>query len=246
MDVFPNLFKLAWRKNKTIREELVNQSWTRGLWRMQTIEEMASFVKLWDLVQQVQLTNEPDKIYWRWPADGNYNAKSAYNVQFTGAFSNFSANSIWKAEAEGKHKFFAWLLVQCEILTADKLAARQWPCNQICVLCNQEQETAAHLILHCSFALSVWQKMQIWTQQLVQMPIGYSEIIDWWQKELAQLPKKTRRTKAAFMMYGAWNIWKERNRRIFEHKEGSPADVMHEIKTEAQTRILACGGPELP
>ena len=73
---------------------------------MQTIEEMASFVKLWDLVQQVQLTNEPDKIYWRWPADGNYNAKSAYNVQFTGAFSNFSANSIWKAEAEGKHEFF--------------------------------------------------------------------------------------------------------------------------------------------
>ena len=182
---------------------------------MQTIEEMASFVKLWDLVQQVQLTNEPDKIYWRWTADGNYNAKSAYNVQFTGAFSNFSANSIWKAEAEGKHKFFAWLLVQCKILTADKLAARQWPCNQICVLCNQEQETAAHLILHCSFALSVWQKMQIWTQQLVQMPIGYSEIIDWWQKELEQLPKKTRRTKAAFMMYGAWNIWKERNRRIF-------------------------------
>jgi len=246
MDVFPDLFKLAWRKNKTIREELVNQSWTRGLWRMQTIEEMASFVKLWDLVQQVQLTNEPDKIYWRWTADGNYNAKSAYNVQFTGAFSNFSANSIWKAEAEGKHKFFAWLLVQCKILTADKLTVRQWPCNPICVLCNQEQETAAHLILHCSFALSVWQKMQIWTQQLVQMPIGYSEIIDWWQKELAQLPKKTRRTKAAFMMYGAWNIWKERNRCIFEQKEGSPADVMHEIKTEAQARRLACGGPELP
>ena len=50
---------------------------------MQTIEEMAKFVKLWDLVQQVQLTNEPDKIYWRWTTDGNYNAKSAYNVQFT-------------------------------------------------------------------------------------------------------------------------------------------------------------------
>jgi len=63
MGVFPDLFKLAWRKNKTVREELVNQSWTRGLWRMQTIEEMASFVKLWDLVQQVQLINEPDKIY---------------------------------------------------------------------------------------------------------------------------------------------------------------------------------------
>ena len=71
------------------------------------------------------------------------------------------------------------------------------------------------------------------------------EIIDWWQKELAHLPKKTRRVKAAFMMYGAWNIWKERYRRIFEQKEGSPTDVMHEIKTEVQARRLACGGPEL-
>jgi len=65
------------------------------------------------------------------------------------------------------------------------------------------------------------------------------------KKELAHLPKKTRRIKAAFMMYGAWNIWKERNRWIFEHKERSPADVMHEIKTEVQARRLACGGPEL-
>ena len=26
--------------------------WTRGLWRMQSVEEMAEFVKLWDMVQE--------------------------------------------------------------------------------------------------------------------------------------------------------------------------------------------------
>ena len=72
MDMFPELFKLAWYKNKTVKEELTNQSWARGLWRMQTVEEMASFVRLWDLVQQVQLNNEPDSISWRWTADGSY------------------------------------------------------------------------------------------------------------------------------------------------------------------------------
>ena len=55
-------------------------------------------------------------------------------------------------------------------------------------------------------------------------------------KELAHLPKKTRRTKAAFMMYNTWNIWKERYRRVFENKQGSPTDVLHEIKMEVQTR----------
>jgi len=31
MDIFPDLFKLAWRKNRSVREELQHQSWTRGL-----------------------------------------------------------------------------------------------------------------------------------------------------------------------------------------------------------------------
>ncbi|RLN03876.1 hypothetical protein C2845_PM13G06700 [Panicum miliaceum] len=33
-------------------------------------------------------------------------------------------------------------------------------------------------------------------------------------EELAGLPKKQRQTKAALMMYIAWNVWKERNRHI--------------------------------
>jgi hypothetical protein len=64
MDLFPDLFRLAWRKNKTIREELENHNWTRGLWRMHSVEEMASFVQLWDLVQDVQLSDMPDSITW--------------------------------------------------------------------------------------------------------------------------------------------------------------------------------------
>ena len=49
-------------------------------------------------------------------------------------------------------------LVQSKILTADNLMARQWPCNPVCSLCNQEQETATHLVLHCNFAKLVWEK----------------------------------------------------------------------------------------
>jgi len=222
MDLFPELFKLAWRKNKTVKEEVHNQNWVRGLWRMQTVAQMADFIKLWDSVQEVQLAEEPDKITWKWTAHGEYTSKSAYNAQFLGSCSQFHGNSIWKAEAKGKHKFFAWLCVQSKILTADKLMSRQWPCNPICSLCNQEQETAVHLVLHCSFARQVWEKMEEWTQQLVRLPENGIEIVDWWQKELMQLPKKTRKLKAAMMMYCAWNLWKERNRRVFEQKTKNP------------------------
>jgi len=34
-DLAPSLFKLAWRKNNCVREDLADHKWTRGLWRMQ-------------------------------------------------------------------------------------------------------------------------------------------------------------------------------------------------------------------
>jgi hypothetical protein len=91
----------------------------------------------------------PDSITWRRTTDGTYLAKSAYNAQYRGSYNTFRGDNIWKAETEGKYKFFDWLLVQSKILTADKLLARRWPCNPICSLCNQESETAAHLISKC-------------------------------------------------------------------------------------------------
>ena len=246
MDIFPDLFKLAWRKNRSVKEELEHQSWTRGLWRMESVNEMANFITLWDLVQSVQLTEEPDTIRWKWTSHGDYSAKTAYNIQFAGSHSQFQGSTIWKAEAEGKHKFFAWLLVQSKLLTADNLSKRQWPCDPMCSLCSQEQETADHLILHCCFAKEVWHLMARWTQNLVKIPDMGSSVATWWQQELTGLPKKLRRTKAALLMYTAWNLWKERNQRIFEHNRAIATRVFQEIKAEILIRKLAVGGPVVP
>ena len=70
-------------------------------------------------------------------------------------------------------------------------------------------------------------------------------ISDWWEKELAQLFKKARRTKAAVMIYTAWKIWKERNPRVLDHKVTSPTEVLQAIKNEIFERKMTCGGPEL-
>ena len=57
-----------------------------------------------------------------------------------------------------------------------------------------------------------------------------------------QLSRKARRTKAAVMIYTAWNIWKERNRRVFDQRFTSPSEVLQVIKNEIMERRLACGG----
>ena len=43
--------------------------------------------------------------------------QSLYNVQLQGIYITFDGRTLWKARAEGEHKFFTWLLLQSKILT---------------------------------------------------------------------------------------------------------------------------------
>ena len=243
-DFAPGLYKLAWRKNRTVKEDIINQQWTRGLWRMDSIELMAQFVVLWDAVHQIQLTNMSDQIFWKWTANGVYTAKSAYLAQLKGTYCSFDADAIWHAHAEGKHRFFAWLLVQEKILTADKLAARNWPSFTNCVLCDQEFETATHLCLHCPFAQHVWHLVSTWTAGVIQVPQEQDEgIEEWWKSSLAHLSQAQKRSVAAILTYTTWNIWKEKNRRVFEQKCLQPHQVVLLIKKEINLRRVVCGTP---
>lgn len=211
---------------------------------MTSVVEMAEFIFLWDLVTQVTLEGGQDTIAWKWTANGEYSSKSAYLAQFNGSYSSFDASALWKASAEGKHKFFAWLLVQSKLLMADRLTVRNWPCNPTCPLCDFSLETAKHLCLHCSFAQEVWDKVSSWTGSLIAMPDLNVGVEKWCNRELTGLQKNTRRIKVALMMYTAWNIWKERNRRIFEGKRLCSLQVFFLIKEEMVLRKQACGGLE--
>ena len=192
----------------------------------------------------MEFVDRPDEITWRWTSNGAYTSKSAYLAQLQGAYCTFDAQSIWRAYAEGKHKFFAWLLVQTKILTADKLEARNWPCEQNCVLCDQERETAAHLCLHCPFAKQVWLLVSNWTAGSVTMPEDPSENVEeWWRRSLSSLSQSQRRSVAAVLMYTTWNLWKERNRHVFDSKSLQPHNVFSIIKAEVLLRRVACGQP---
>ncbi|OEL19027.1 hypothetical protein BAE44_0019954, partial [Dichanthelium oligosanthes] len=99
------------------------------------------------------------------------------------------------------------------------LTARNWPCNLECVLCDQIEETATHLCLHCCFAREVWVLIRNWTGQLIPVPgMEEEDVEDWWNKTPAPLSKAQQRSTAAVLMYTALHIWKERNRRVFVGK----------------------------
>jgi hypothetical protein len=130
-DIAPHLYSLAWQKGNTVKEDLINQRWTRGLWRMWIAEEMAEFVNLWGLLQDVQLSDHPDSIRWKWTSNGLYSSKSAYTVQFQGSFCTFDSRSLWRAHTEGKHSYLDgyWFEVRSSQLT------NFWPGIDLVTLC---------------------------------------------------------------------------------------------------------------
>ena len=67
----------------------------------------------------------------------------------------------------------------------------------------------------------------------------------WWTQELPLPTKEQQRTWSAINMYTVWNIWKERNPRIFEAKEDEPVRVNQMMKEELNLRTQACGKPML-
>jgi hypothetical protein len=71
-DIAPTIFELAWRKNNTVAQGLNNGKWMQGLQRMATPEQIQQFIKVWTLAAQVQRTEEPDKITWRFTTNGVY------------------------------------------------------------------------------------------------------------------------------------------------------------------------------
>ena len=153
--------------------------------------------------KELHLSNDQDRITWRWTSNGEYSANSAQQIQHTGS-------SSWKAHAEGKDKFFARLLVQCKLLTEDRLSTRQLPCSPVCVLCNQRQETesrARDSNTSCP-SLQFWQRglgknSSTASTGLIEVPDQEQRVMEWWQ-ELAKLPRKTRHTKVVILIFNLW------------------------------------------
>jgi hypothetical protein len=132
------------------------------------------------------------------------------------------------------------------LLIAGKIQARNWQCNPSCALCNAEQETAVHLCLHCSFVMQIWELVRVWSRGSISIPSQEASVEEWWCDTLAVQPKQEWRQASTLLIYTAWNLWKERNGRIFEEKAAEPRFVLQLIKEEMLLRFWACGAPIVP
>jgi hypothetical protein len=82
------------------------------------VEHLRQFAILWDCLQEIHLLEDvEDDIIWNITANGQYSAKSAYDVQYLGSTFSIMHKTVWKAWATPKEKLFSWLLLQNRVWT---------------------------------------------------------------------------------------------------------------------------------
>jgi hypothetical protein len=139
---------------------------------------------------------------------------------------------VWKTKGESKVKFFIWTLIQNRLWTADRLQRRGWEHQASCCACDQVLESASHLILGCPFAKEVWHLMANQFKDAAAAALQATSINIWWDKTFKLKRKGTPVDECTVAIYVAWNLWNERNRRIFKQERRTAAGVCSLIREE--------------
>ena len=96
-------------------------------------------------------------------------------------------------------------------------------------------ETSQHLCILCPLAQTVWNQFlswENWTLPQQTHPTNFDCIRDWWEATAKTVHKNQHRDFNGMVIYIMWNLWKERNRRIFENKFQSAKQVAERVKED--------------
>ncbi|KAI4973360.1 hypothetical protein ZWY2020_029068 [Hordeum vulgare] len=201
-------------------------------------------IHLSDMLSHTHLTtSERDSITWKLTNDGTYSARSAYNFQFEGLVSSDMYTAVWRSWAPTKCKIFLWMALQCKILTADVLLSRGWDNNYFCPLCIRSLETTSHLLYECPWSRKVWDGLAVAANLTSLNPQSWlaETTLREWFPSLTDYVMEERRKKGAkaLAILICWELWLERNRRIFQQKELPVPILISRIRDEAATWKLA-------
>lgn len=168
------------RNSRTVAEGVQGNAWARDIRGTLGLQEIGQYLQLWMLVSRATLSHEPDKLIWKWMANGSYTARSCYQATFHGSITCRSWKLIWKSWAPPKVRFFHRLASQDRCWTAERLARHGLTHHPRCLLCDQEPESMQHLLLACPFARQTWHGIMSWLRLPSPVPDQDATLHDWW------------------------------------------------------------------
>jgi hypothetical protein len=242
-DIAPKIFESSTRKNWSVFDAIHSGAWVNKikLDAAFSIDHLSQFIDLWTHLSHVHLhEGVQDDIIWKFMNNGHYSAASAYQMQFLGLVYSPMYKMIWKAWAPPKTKNHAWLALQNKLWTTDRLQKRGWPnCGQ-CPLCKETMESTNHLFVHCRLTTRIWELLKEWLgiHGIQPRQWGHLSLKEWWSA-MTVGASHFRKALGSLLLLTVWEIWNERNARIFNNKHSPTFVILDKIKCEARLWVIA-------
>jgi hypothetical protein len=100
---------------------------------------------------------------------------------------------------------------------------------------------ARHLLFECRFSKRIWMAAASWLScpDLIRcLGTRRPKVLEYWQA-IARTPTSCTKGLRTAIILIAWEIWKERNERVFNNKSSLPSEIMLKIREEGKDWILA-------
>lgn len=141
---------------------------------------------------------------------------------------------LWHSKAPSRIRFFMWLALKGKCLTAENLAERNWPHDDVCQLCRRENEDGHHLFVSCDFTTEVWQRVRAWLNADFPLPREtVCPLFEWWLKIRSTCRTSYRSDFDCLFMLICWLVWKERNATVFQNICKSAQRLVQDIQEVA-------------
>lgn len=108
------------RRRQTVQQALTARAWARSFSRGLSAQGILDYLHIWHLVANIQLSQEANRTVWRWTANGEYTAESAYKMLHARSAKLAGPNLVWKTWAPLKVRIFLWLFLRRRHWTADR------------------------------------------------------------------------------------------------------------------------------
>ncbi len=242
---FPSLFASTSLKHLSVTRWLRRFASSRNLGFSNPLdhEGQGELMQLNFVVQNIALDSNSDAIVWRWNCNGRFSARSAYNFLVFDGVDDRRITQLWTAKIPLRIKIFIWLAARNRVLTADRLVKRGWAGPSICLLCCHDEECLEHLLFRCSYARAVWGRVLHGKWHMLTLLLNEpGDLANRWSRITGSVAGRDRDYINVCAAATCWELWMERNHRIFDNRVSNPGECGKRIAATIHLWKIALGG----
>lgn len=144
--------------------------------------------------------------------------------------------TIWEGMSIPKHRIVMWLTMRNGLATIQNMTRRGWMLPNRCCLCYKESESKEHLFFECHYSYQILQET-LTRKRIRRIYTDLSQVVTYFQRKIKGR-NRTQKAKRAALAAVIYEVWLERNHRIFQGECRAVKEVVRKIQIMVLARYF--------